>query len=109
MDGGGEADGEATTGAEGCSRAVNPGLSWMSRAIEGERLAGACLELAAAVDCVAAVRLREEVGCVALPRKDSGSGAVAIGVIGIIGRSLTGAGAFFDVSFVTAAGGAAEK
>ncbi|MEQ1796036.1 MAG: hypothetical protein ABL970_17815 [Nitrospira sp.] len=48
--GGGVPNGGVTTGADGCRSVAKPGVCWMSRAIEAERLVDVGPELAAAVD-----------------------------------------------------------
>lgn len=107
---GGVLDGGVTTGvtigADGCSNAAKPGAICMRRAIEGERLADVGPELAAAVEGAAAARLRDAAGVAIAPREDIESGVVAIGMVG---RSLTGAGRLFDIPSETVGGNVAGR
>jgi hypothetical protein len=107
---GGVLDGGVTTGVtigvDGCSNAAKPGAICMRRAIEGERLADVGPELAAAVEGAAAARLRDAAGVAIAPREDIESGGVAIGMIG---RSLTGAGRLFDIPSETVGGNVAGR
>lgn len=94
--GGGVVDEGVTTGADGCSTPANPGLIWTSRDMEGARLAMGGPDCAAAVNEAATGILRDAVGAAMLLRDDIESGLVAIGTIGAIVRSPTGAGVLFD-------------
>ena len=91
--GGGFVDEGVTTGADGCSRLANPGLIWMSRDMDGARLAIGRPGCAAAVNGAAAAMYRDAVGAAVLLREDIESGLVAIGAIV---RSPIRAGALFD-------------
>lgn len=96
VEGGGDVDEGVTTGADGCNKPANPGLIWTSRDMEGARLAIGRPDCADAVKGAAAAMFRDAAGAVMLLKENIESGFVAMGTIGAIVRSPTGAGVLFD-------------